>query len=745
MISFLAQPKITLPTLACLFVYIFFRSVHQYESNFLFWMQNIDELRFQSTVLSNSVLSINTGVKLDYDDLTAQLQVLNNAGKKFVARHVDDPLSEIEMLTLGSRVIANHVRQDMPKPPAKIVQLVSDRINNIESIKTHTSILRNSKLIAVQLAQDLSLVHEKIGDDILNYLTLSNHVLRYAAVQNQAGYKQTQNLIQQLKGISNTQNNSQDQPLLPLLQRHIQLLANYSVIAENTIVRELSLAKAINRELRQYEQYISTLNTAETKRASSSRLKLLITAALLAAIGANLAAKNYSQSIRLANYANSLKEIVDARTLELHRESQYLLEEEIKGEGLVFELEVSERKLDTLIDTMSGCIIEFSFPSGDIQYASQGLERIWGSNREKLKSISQLHQQVHPDDRHIIDTLISQANSNSQPKPAIYRVVRTDMNTVWVREDCTQLLTNSKKNSFVSVIIDISELKAATEESRQVHIELAQAQKMESVGMLAAGIAHEINTPAQFVSDNLAFLNDAWSEIVPLIQDLRRTIEKSGDSGMVEHVAQLCEKSDLEYLIAECQPAIEQSSDGIAAIAQIVRAMKEHSHPGVSVQATDINRAVKNTVLVSKSEWKDCTVVETNLEENLPTVECVAGDINQVLLNMMINAVHAFSDKNHHHEAAPNTITVSTNSTDYDVFILIQDNGSGMTEEVKSKVFDHFFTTKDVGQGTGQGLSLAHNIIVDRYTGSIDVDSELGVGTTFTIRLPRDGPPVANA
>jgi signal transduction histidine kinase len=173
--------------------------------------------------------------------------------------------------------------------------------------------------------------------------------------------------------------------------------------------------------------------------------------------------------------------------------------------------------------------------------------------------------------------------------------------------------------------------------------------------------------------------------------------------------------------------------------------MKEHTHPGVSVQATDINRAVKNTVLVSKSEWKDCTVVETNLEENLPTVECVAGDINQVLLNMMINAVHAFSDKNHHHEAAPNTITVSTNSTDYDVFILIQDNGSGMTEEVKSKVFDHFFTTKDVGQGTGQGLSLAHNIIVDRYTGSIDVDSELGVGTTFTIRLPRDGPPVANA
>ena len=270
--------------------------------------------------------------------------------------------------------------------------------------------------------------------------------------------------------------------------------------------------------------------------------------------------------------------------------------------------------------------------------------------------------------------------------------------------------------------------------------ELAQAQKLESIGQLAAGVAHEINTPIQFVGDNIRFLSDSFTDILRILDRYHQLLAAAKAGPCPADLIGICdaanEAADLEYLTAEIPKAITQSSEGVDRVATIVRAMKEFAHPGNTEKvAVNLNKAIESTVTVARNEWKYVADLKTNFDAALPPVLCLVGELNQVVLNMIVNATHAIADAIKG-TGEKGTITISTTRADDYAEIRIADTGAGIPEAIRHKIFDPFFTTKEVGKGTGQGLAIARSVVVDKHGGTITVESEVGKGTTFIIRLP---------
>ena len=270
--------------------------------------------------------------------------------------------------------------------------------------------------------------------------------------------------------------------------------------------------------------------------------------------------------------------------------------------------------------------------------------------------------------------------------------------------------------------------------------QLMQAQKLESIGQLAAGIAHEINTPTQYVGDNIRFFRDAFADIAALLDKQRKIDEKIASiAEMAESIAAVeafIEKIDLEYYREEVPLALSQALEGIERISEIVMAMKEFSHPGTgSKQPADLNRAIQNTVTVCRNEWKYAAEMSLDLSADLPPLLCHIGELNQVVLNLIVNAAHAILPK-HAATGLKGKIIISTKADDAAVEIRVADTGIGIPEDIRKKIFDPFFTTKEVGKGTGQGLAIAYSTVVDKHNGMIDLESTVGEGTVFIIRLP---------
>lgn len=270
---------------------------------------------------------------------------------------------------------------------------------------------------------------------------------------------------------------------------------------------------------------------------------------------------------------------------------------------------------------------------------------------------------------------------------------------------------------------------------------LAQAQKLESIGELAAGIAHEINTPIQYVGDNTRFVRDAWTDIAEVLiasQAFVETTKAGSDTTLaIKYLEQTIQNADAEYLLEEVPSAVQQTLEGIDRVTNIVRAMKEFAHPGNSeMTLIDLGKAIENTAMVARNEWKYVAELVTVLAPDLPLVPCLPGEINQVLLNMIVNAAHAIAEAFGETSELQGKITVSTGVDSGHAEIRISDNGKGIAPQHLDKIFNPFFTTKAAGKGTGQGLAIARTVVVEKHSGQIDVESEVGVGTTFIIRLP---------
>jgi signal transduction histidine kinase len=283
------------------------------------------------------------------------------------------------------------------------------------------------------------------------------------------------------------------------------------------------------------------------------------------------------------------------------------------------------------------------------------------------------------------------------------------------------------------------------EERSRVEVELRQAQKLESVGRLASGVAHEINTPVQFVNDSCHFVRDATGDLQRLIEEYRDLLVQLRQ-GAIDPEAALAraeaaeQDADLPYLLDNIPRAVTRSIDGLDRVAAIVRAMKEFAYPDRKERAlADINRAIETTLMVSSNEYKYVADIKTELGE-VPQVMCHVGEVNQAVLNIVVNAAHAIQDVVGG-GGSKGEIAIRTWAAGSDAFIAIRDTGKGIPREIIDKIFDPFFTTKQVGKGTGQGLAIARSVIVDKHGGKLSVDSEPGHGTTFTICLPIAGVP----
>jgi len=283
-------------------------------------------------------------------------------------------------------------------------------------------------------------------------------------------------------------------------------------------------------------------------------------------------------------------------------------------------------------------------------------------------------------------------------------------------------------------------------ERRRLEEERTQAQRLESIGQLAAGVAHEINTPIQYIGDNAKFLDQSFRDLAPFVDAhlrIEKALRNSPEPELAEELARVFEEADIDYLRVEVPKAIEQLSEGVEQVARIVRAMKEFSHRGRAEKTpVNLNHAIESTILISRNEWKYVADMTTGFDADLPPVPCVAGEINQVVLNLIVNAAHAIADvvKDSGKKGA---IHVSTRHNEGWAEIRVRDSGTGIPEAIRSKVFDPFFTTKEVGKGTGQGLSIAHSVIVQKHSGRLTFDTQCGIGTTFLIQLPLEQPDIS--
>lgn len=304
----------------------------------------------------------------------------------------------------------------------------------------------------------------------------------------------------------------------------------------------------------------------------------------------------------------------------------------------------------------------------------------------------------------------------------------------------TQVIPYTREGEILGTIIfarDISKMKSAQKEHEILQARLLQAQKLESVGQLASGIAHEINTPTQYVSSNLEFLNEAYLEVADLLADIRSVTEQD-ESSCSKKITQLFMDADLDYLKEEVPIAINQSREGTDRIRSIVLAMKEFSHPGSKQkEIADINKIINTTVTVARNEWKYVSEVTTVLDPDVPLIKCLTDEVGQVFLNILVNAAQAIGEKlGKTPTGGKGKITITTKHDDSFITIFIEDNGPGIPASIVNKVFDPFFTTKEVGKGTGQGLAIAHDVIKEKHGGFISVESKSGVGSRFIIKLP---------
>jgi len=282
-------------------------------------------------------------------------------------------------------------------------------------------------------------------------------------------------------------------------------------------------------------------------------------------------------------------------------------------------------------------------------------------------------------------------------------------------------------------------IKEDTTQRREMEAHLQQAQRLEAIGQLAAGIAHEINTPMQFVGDNTRFLQKAWSSLNEVIAMLSSVAASSGDGPVLCQVVERLEALDLKFLKEEVPQAISQSLDGIDRVCKIVRAIKDFSHPGSDDKClADINKAIETTITVARNEWKDFAEVETSLSPIVGSVPCYIAEINQVILNLLVNAAHAISRRAESGWNGQGKIVIRTTRDKDCAEIAIQDNGCGIPAAMQSRIFQPFFTTKEPGAGTGQGLALAYAAIVKKHSGNIWFETKEGEGTTFFIRLPME-------
>ena len=429
-----------------------------------------------------------------------------------------------------------------------------------------------------------------------------------------------------------------------------------------------------------------------------------------------------------------LESRIKSRTEKLIKTNQKL-QKEIKERKLTEKkMKESEERYRALFESSPDGIGIADDKTRTIKYINPVFCKMFGYNAQELEGMNICD--IHPEEQKgKMDSVYDAILKGEQKLAQDISCIKKDGTTIYTDIGAAFIVTGGKK-FIISFYRDITENKI-------LQMQLTQSQKLESIGQLAAGIAHEINTPMQYINDNTNFLEESFADIKALIEKYQAFLNEVKDQAVFpESAAKMeaaVEEADFEFLSEEMPKAISQSLEGIERVVKIVGAMKEFSHPGTNEKtAVDINKVIESTITVSRTEWKYVSEVETDFDSTLPKVPCLPAEFNQVILNMIVNASHAISDvvnTGNGSNGHKGTIKISTHHDGDYVEVRVSDTGSGIPEEIRDKIFDPFFTTKDVGKGTGQGLAIAHSIIVVKHDGELSLETEEGKGTTFIIRL----------
>ncbi len=373
-------------------------------------------------------------------------------------------------------------------------------------------------------------------------------------------------------------------------------------------------------------------------------------------------------------------------------------------------------------------------------YESPSYSRVLGWTKEELQDMPPLHL-LHPEDREGIDAALNAVFKFGRGSQIEYRLRTKDDGYRYFESHSVPVLgPDGVSEAALFSARDVTDRKLAERERDRLAGQLLNAQKLESIGQLAAGIAHEINTPIQYIGDNTRFLRDSFGELVQIISKQRSVFTaldlQTVPAELLREVPRMLADTSFEYLLEEIPKAAEETLEGVDRVAKIIKALKEFSYPmGEDPVLMDVNKAVETTLTVARNEWKYLVDLELDLDPDLPLVPGYPGEFNQVVLNLVVNGVHAIEDVLPERGAEKGLLRVSTWREGDGVIAAVEDNGKGIPETIRTRVFDPFFTTKEVGRGTGQGLSIAHTVM-EKHQGRISLKSEVGEGTTFFLWLP---------
>lgn len=401
--------------------------------------------------------------------------------------------------------------------------------------------------------------------------------------------------------------------------------------------------------------------------------------------------------------------------------------------------EATINSFNQTLDQVIDCVFMFDPLSLRFMYVNQGALDQLGYNREELYTMTPLD--IKPEfTEESFRQKISTLKNNQKESISFSTLHRTKAgDNIPVEILLKYAVPPGNAPRYVAIVRNISERIRQRKEKESIQAELLQKHKLESVGQLASGLAHEINTPAQFIGSNIQFLSDAYADMNNFIADLQ-TASLEWPEERKNLMTEALDELDWEYLKTEIPTAIDQSKDGVERISSLLAAMKRFSHPGsTEMISTDLHEIIDTALTVSRNEWKYVAEVVTKYDADVPRIPLLVDQMGQVILNMVVNASQAIQEKRTKRGIEEmGIITISTRLVDQEVEMIFHDNGIGIAAPIIKKVFDPFFTTKEVGKGTGQGLAICHDVITKKHHGTLQVSSEEGVGSTFTIRLPKE-------
>jgi PAS domain S-box-containing protein len=373
-------------------------------------------------------------------------------------------------------------------------------------------------------------------------------------------------------------------------------------------------------------------------------------------------------------------------------------------------------------------------------YRSPSFQRLLGYSADEIARLSILDL-IHSDDQPAASRVLHDCATRQQKVTAEFRLRHNDGR--WLTMETHAAPFHDSTGVIEGTLLVTRDIS----ERHKLELQLRQAQKLESIGQLAAGIAHEINTPMQFIGDNMRFLQETFTDLVPLLTSYRDLLIAVESNSVTPAIIANARAANIaaapDYLCQEIPRAIQDTLEGVKRTTRIVQAMKTFSHPGIAEKvAVDLRDAIESTLTISRSEWKHVAKIVTDFDPELAEVPLLAAEFNQALLNLVVNAAHAITDALGPRSRSQGTITITTRRVAPWAEVRVSDTGTGIPEPVQRRIFDPFFTTKPPGKGTGQGLAIARSVVVEKHHGSLEFETAVGQGTTFIIRVPLEGAPV---